>query len=425
VAENAIDGSTATNWRTQYTGGNPAHAHEIQIDLGSAYDVDTLRYYPRQDGSANGRIQNYKVYVSENGNEWGNAVAGGTFANNSSEKQVLFSPKSGQYIRLVALDEFDGGNDTSVAEINVEGVCEEPSVILVDPVENALKTGLDLSVSASVCLDAVLYPGWGVKFKLDGGSAVTVTSPPFNVLFTGVAFGDHTVTAAIVDASGAAVAGDRTFDSVSLGVGHYYVAIGDSITAGSGDFDMSDNGSQDGRNHEGGFTPILNDLLTQAKGYPHTVELEGIPGYTSAQGLARLSHVLQVHPLAEYFLILYGTNDAIGLFPVPSGQGLSPGDGNYPGSLKDNLQQIIDTIELDGRTAYLSKVPYTQDAAANITIQEYNQVISSLAASNGISVVPPDFYSHFESNPGELYDSVHPTAIGYQSMGTLWLNALP
>ena len=86
---------------------------------------------------------------------------------------------------------------------------------------------------------------------------------------------------------------------------------------------------------------------------------------------------------------------------------------------------MIDAIELDGRTAYLSKVLYTQDAAANTIIQEYNQMISGLVASNGIPVVPPDFYSHFESNPGELYDSVHPSATGYQSMGALWLNALP
>ena len=115
TADNAIDGNTSTLWHTDYSSSNPPHNHEIQIDLGSVYDVDALRYYPRQDGLGNGSILGYKVYVSDTGIDWGNAVATGTFTNNATEKQVLFTPKPGRFIRLVALDEVNGGNNTSAS----------------------------------------------------------------------------------------------------------------------------------------------------------------------------------------------------------------------------------------------------------------------------------------------------------------------
>ena len=40
-------------------------------DLGGAFEVDTVRYYPRQDGSNDGRISGYKLYVSADGKDWG------------------------------------------------------------------------------------------------------------------------------------------------------------------------------------------------------------------------------------------------------------------------------------------------------------------------------------------------------------------
>jgi lysophospholipase L1-like esterase len=134
--------------------------------------------------------------------------------------------------------------------------------------------------------------------------------------------------------------------------------------------------------------------------------------------------VLERHPFAEFFLILYGTNDAWGMFPVPSGLGLPSSDPGYPGSFKDNLQKIINLIQADGRQAFLAKVPYTRSADINASVLKYNQVITNLAASNGITVVPPDFYAHFQSNPGQLSDTVHPTSRGYESMATLWFNVL-
>ena len=94
--------------------------HEIQINLGASYSVSGIRYLPRQDGgggAANGRIGQYEVYVSTDGVNWGTAVATGTFANNASQKEVRFTAKTGQYLRLRALSEVNGNPWTTAAEI--------------------------------------------------------------------------------------------------------------------------------------------------------------------------------------------------------------------------------------------------------------------------------------------------------------------
>jgi lysophospholipase L1-like esterase len=122
---------------------------------------------------------------------------------------------------------------------------------------------------------------------------------------------------------------------------------------------------------------------------------------------------------------MYGTNDA--RFPaVPSGLGLNPGQPGYSGSYKENMQTIISAILAAGKTPYLAKVPYTSDPGTDIlSIQEYNRVVDELIFDNNIWVIPPDFYTYFQSNPGKLgSDGIHPTGMGYQSMADLWFTAL-
>jgi lysophospholipase L1-like esterase len=208
----------------------------------------------------------------------------------------------------------------------------------------------------------------------------------------------------------------------SFPTGEYYVAFGDSITFGSHDDIFSDDVSLDGRNSGGGFEPILNNLLTEAKGYPHTVVNAGVSGETSADGVSRIGSVLSGNPSANYFLILYGTNDA--LVPAVS-----------KATYKANIQAIMTAIKNAEKIPYLAKVPYVDPtnplfpAGLNFSdaaIHLYNQAIDELAADplNGISVVPPDFYGWFQSHTGQLDDGIHPTGTGYQSMATLWFNEL-
>jgi hypothetical protein len=121
-ASNAFDGSASTLWHSQYTGGAPTPPHEIVIDLGATYRLEALRYTPRQDGQDHGNVGDYAVYVSDASDQWGTAVAMGTFAAGSDAKLVRFSAgQSGRYLRFVASREIMGREWTSVAELDLTG----------------------------------------------------------------------------------------------------------------------------------------------------------------------------------------------------------------------------------------------------------------------------------------------------------------
>jgi lysophospholipase L1-like esterase len=204
--------------------------------------------------------------------------------------------------------------------------------------------------------------------------------------------------------------GTQRGDIQSFPTGEYYVAVGDSITLAEG-----------GK----GYEPTLRDLLLTSKGFPITVANWGASGATAAAGTRLISLTLSKVPLAKYFLVMYGTNDARLPVPVPSGKGKRPGDPGYRGSYKDNLQQIISAIRSAGKIPCLAKVPYATKSSIDISsIREYNVVVDELVAANNIAVPPPDFYTYFQEHPDQISDGIHPNKIGYESMANLWFIAL-
>jgi hypothetical protein len=122
-AVNAFDGMASTYWHTEWQSEGP-HAplpHEIQIDLGDKYVIEGMRYLPRQTVEVNGTIARYEFYAGLSTEDWGAPVASGTWAANQQEKRVTFEPVTARYIRLVALSEINGGDWTSVAELDLVG----------------------------------------------------------------------------------------------------------------------------------------------------------------------------------------------------------------------------------------------------------------------------------------------------------------
>jgi hypothetical protein len=122
AAVNSFDANSATIWHTQWCPTVAVLPHEIQIDLGAACSINGFRYLPRQDGGTNGRIGQYEFYATNNLSNWGPALATGTFANDATEKQVLFTANTYRYIRLRALTEANGYQFTSMAELSVMSV---------------------------------------------------------------------------------------------------------------------------------------------------------------------------------------------------------------------------------------------------------------------------------------------------------------
>lgn len=118
-AANAIDGSAATIWHTPWEDKAPGYPHEIQIDLQKSVEFKGFRYVPRQDVH-NGWAREYAFYVSEDGQQWGEPVAKGTFPRDEREKQVMFNqPRKARYVRFVAVSGHDGKPYATLAEMDL------------------------------------------------------------------------------------------------------------------------------------------------------------------------------------------------------------------------------------------------------------------------------------------------------------------
>jgi len=320
-----------------------------------------------------------------------------------------------------------------------------PRLQIVSPQDKGLET------SATVMARVLSYnipADWTVRFILDNSNGNPRYGTPCSeagyvcLALDGLNRGEHSLLVEAVDNRGNVQASDW----IGFGVGDYYVLVGDSITAGYKDDDSSDNISADGRDRyggwipfgeqlhaQGGYGPVLNDLLTAALGYPHTLVNEGVGGASSHDGARRIVALLNLHPKATHFLIQYGTNDALPTMQVPSGTGLEPGEEGYTGSFKDNLQQIITAVLRAGRQVLLAKVPIAlgdsslsqrfsdpDQAEVNRRIREYNVVIDELVEKNSIGVVPPDFYTYFKNHQNQFSDNLHPNGAGYRNMARLW-----
>jgi hypothetical protein len=142
AAVNGYDGSSGTIWHTQYCGTLSQLPHEIQIDMGSAFTINGFHYLPRQDGGKNGRIGKYEFYGTNDLSNWGTPVATGTFANDATLKEVLFTSSAYRYIRLRALTEANGGPWTSAAEISVLQSGSSSSSTSVAPTTSASLTAV-------------------------------------------------------------------------------------------------------------------------------------------------------------------------------------------------------------------------------------------------------------------------------------------
>ncbi|GAA5344377.1 TIM-barrel domain-containing protein [Planifilum fimeticola] len=114
-AEHAIDGNKMTMWHTDWSKKDPL-PQSITLHLGGEYRIDEVRYLPRQDTGTNGIITKYQLLASTDGIHY-HEVAGGSWAQDKTEKRIRFSPVDAAYIQMVAVEGVNGY--ASAAEINV------------------------------------------------------------------------------------------------------------------------------------------------------------------------------------------------------------------------------------------------------------------------------------------------------------------
>ena len=112
-----VDGDPSTFWHTMYSITLAKYPHWVDVDAGKAKVIKGFSYLARQDGSLNGCIKDYEIYVSNDNKSWGNPIAKGHFEKTAKKQTVMFDkPVKARYVRLRALNEQDGQDYASGAE---------------------------------------------------------------------------------------------------------------------------------------------------------------------------------------------------------------------------------------------------------------------------------------------------------------------
>ncbi|MGW5777940.1 discoidin domain-containing protein [Streptomyces sp. NPDC003863] len=120
-AVNVLDGDAATLWHSRWSGTPAPLPHTITIDMHRTAVISALLYQPRSVG-VNGRIGEYSISLSADGQNWGSPVATGTLADDPSAKTLGFAPQGARFVRLTAKTEAGNrGPWSSAAELNLLG----------------------------------------------------------------------------------------------------------------------------------------------------------------------------------------------------------------------------------------------------------------------------------------------------------------
>ena len=93
-ASYAVDNNTGTWWHTNWNVTVPMSDFWITLELEEETVLDALRYYGR-DGSINGRVGEYKVEVSTDGDKW-TQVSTGEWENTAGWKLAVFDQPNGR-----------------------------------------------------------------------------------------------------------------------------------------------------------------------------------------------------------------------------------------------------------------------------------------------------------------------------------------
>lgn len=115
-----VDGDPSTIWHTMYSITLAKYPHWVDFDAGKQKVIKGFTYLARQDGSLNGCIKDYEIYVSNDNKTWGEPVAKGSFEKTAKLQKVMFGkPVKARYVRLRALNEQSSQDYASGAEFTL------------------------------------------------------------------------------------------------------------------------------------------------------------------------------------------------------------------------------------------------------------------------------------------------------------------
>ena len=128
AASNVIDNNPNTYWHSVWGNSNINLPQSVTLKLDETKQIYKFAYTPRQNSSS-GRIKQYEISVSVDGQEF-ISVASGMWQDTNQIQYVEFVPTNARYVKLTAYEAYAGGAKQScaVAEINLyeysDGVIE-------------------------------------------------------------------------------------------------------------------------------------------------------------------------------------------------------------------------------------------------------------------------------------------------------------
>lgn len=115
-----VDGDPSTFWHTMYSITLAKYPHWVDFDAGKQKVIKGFTYLARQDGSLNGCIKDYEIYVSNDNKTWGEPILKGHFEKTAKlQKVMLNKPVKARYFRLRALNEQNGQDYASGSEFTL------------------------------------------------------------------------------------------------------------------------------------------------------------------------------------------------------------------------------------------------------------------------------------------------------------------
>ncbi|MFF5142267.1 discoidin domain-containing protein [Streptomyces sp. NPDC013157] len=199
-AADAVDGDLSTRWRTAI---KMKSGDWFQVDLGSPTSFDQITLDNTAKNAFDSVFQ-YQVYVSNDGEHWGSAVANGNGA--LGRTTITMPPQKAQYIRIVSTAPSFFFH-WSIGEINVNGTPgENGSIQAPTAVPHGLQlqnwTGSD-GTNVSVVYNATkssqsfpISPDGKYAYTLPGGTSAMFTTKSLSSYST-PAFGSVTPTTGI------------------------------------------------------------------------------------------------------------------------------------------------------------------------------------------------------------------------------------
>lgn len=113
----AVDGDESTFWHSRWSGEPAQPPHFLTVDLEREVNVAAVNYVARSD-SENGHVRDYEIYLSKNGQNWGEAATKGRIPSDSAKELIrLPQPVKARYLKFVVLSEQQNQPFATVAEL--------------------------------------------------------------------------------------------------------------------------------------------------------------------------------------------------------------------------------------------------------------------------------------------------------------------